>query len=155
MMTPEHVLRFIADVEEYYGKYTPKIRLGVLSVLHHQGTWFSADLLDRLYDALTDSFSPKWGKVPSKIEIREALETVPPAASTPMISPTTAPQVTADAGAIPGHFADAYIADIMAALRSGEIRPDGAPAVYSDGTVDSRPTATEFEQRWRERMGVA
>lgn len=155
MTTPEHVLRFIADIEEYYGKYSPKVRLGVLSVLHSQGNWFSADLLDRIYDAVTDSFSPKWGKVPSKIEIREALENVPPAPLTPRISQANAQQIADDAGAIPAEYGRQYISDIMAALRSGEIRPDGSPAVFADGSVDSRPTATEFEQQWRERMGVA
>lgn len=76
MSVPDRILQFVADVEDYYGTYPPKIKIGVLDVLKLHDGWPSAEYLDQLYDVLTDSFSTKWRTVPSKVEIREAMATL-------------------------------------------------------------------------------
>lgn len=149
MSVPDQVIQFVADVEAYYGKYPPKIKIGVLEALKINGRWASGVYLDRLYDALTDTFSPKWGKVPSKIEIREAMDAMPPAPFT-AIQPVTSEsqQITDDAGSIPGHYGEEFVRDILMAFRNGDLKT-------SDDPDDERLTPIEFEQKWREKKGFA
>ncbi len=145
---PNHVMQFVSDIEETYGRYPPKLKIGVLEVLKSAGHWPGQDWLDRLYDAVTDTFSPKWGKVPSKIEIRQAIQVMTPAAYTEIQAQSGAQQITDDAGAVPLGVGLEYVSDILGAFRRGEIRPD-------DMENDGRPTAYEYEQTWKERRGIA
>jgi len=145
---PNHVRQFVADIEETYGRYPPKLKIGVLEVLKVAGYWPSQEWLDRLYDAVTDTFSPKWGKVPSKIEIRAAIQVMAPEPYKTIQSRSDAQQITDDAGAIPLEVGLEYVSDILGAFRRGEIRPDDIPD-------DGRPTAYEYEQAWKERRGIA
>jgi len=146
---PRHVIQFISDIEETYGRYPTKIKIGVIEVIKGGGNWPSKEWLDRLYDAVTDTFSPKWGKVPSKIEIRTAMqEMAPPEFTGERIPASEATQITDDAGSVPLDVAMEYVADLLAAFKAGEIRPD---TVEPDG----RPTAYEYEQAWKIRQGIA
>ena len=145
---PEHVLQFVLDLEDTYGKYPAKIKIGVLEFLKSGGHWPGQEWLDRLYDSVTDTFSPKWGKVPSKIELRQAMQVMlPPLFTKDRITPSGAAQITDDAGSVPLEVAMEYVADLLTAFKAGEIRPD---TVEPDG----RPTAWEYEHAWKQRRGI-
>jgi hypothetical protein len=75
---PEHVVEFIADLERYYGQYRPAVKAMIVEWLAGIGKpWPTQELLDYLYDGITNVFSTRWRTPPSKADLREFLRDWP------------------------------------------------------------------------------